>query len=343
MARNKRTDREHRRSSDEVDRFVALIGQSPTIVELARKIPRVAETDAVVLIRGETGTGKELVARAIHYLSPRRKGPFVPENCGRLPAELFANEFFGHEPGAYTGAVGPAKGLIGCAEGGTLVLDELDSLPLPAQAIFLRFIEDRNYHRLGGQECLRANVRMVAITNQDLAANVDKGLFRRDLYHRLKVAELVLPPLRNRPGDIEILANHFLAMFAQEHKRPVRRLGRGCVDKLSSYDWPGNVRELKDVIEQAVIFSDGESLTAAQFDLPDPERGGETVRASFKTAKAMAVRNFELKYLSRTLEEAGYNVSKAARAAGMQRGAMWNLLRKHHLLADQKRSDGHRP
>ena len=310
-----------------------LVGQSEVFLAMTQKIPVIAATDVAVLIRGETGTGKELCARAIHYLSPRRGGPFVVENCGRLPADLIANEFFGHEIGAFTGASGVTKGLIGRAEAGTLVLDEVDSLSVAAQAVLLRFLQDRLCQRLGGEESRIADVRVLASTNRELRALVERGLFRGDLYYRLKVTELVLPPLRQRSGDIELLARHFVEKYAREFKKPLTGLAPDCVDRLHAYYWPGNVRELEDVIIEAVIFSKSPLLQSDELNLPAPPAGGQNpLTATFKVAKAIAVENFEVAYLSQVLKSAGYNISQAAREAGMRPGAMWRLLRKHRLL-----------
>jgi two-component system response regulator GlrR len=307
------------------------IGESPSLLSVTQKIPLVAKTDAAVLIRGETGTGKELCARAIHYLSPRAGGPFIVENCGRIPPELIANEFFGHESGAYTGAIGGSKGLIGQAQGGTLVLDEIDSLPFASQAVFLRFLQDRRYQRLGGQNLQTANVRVIAATNLELDVAVERGQFRRDLYYRLKVAELVLPPLRHRVADVDLLASHFVRKYAHEFYKAVRRLSPECSQRLKNYHWPGNVRELEAVIEEAVLFSNTETLQENEINLPAPS-SGQGVSLTFKVAKARALKEFECNYLARAFESAGKNISKAGRLAGMSAGAMWRLLRKHSLI-----------
>jgi len=322
-----------------------MVGRSDAFLAMTERIPVVAKTDVVVLIRGETGTGKELCARAIHYLSPRAGGPFVVENCGRLPADLIANEFFGHEIGAYTGASGVSKGLIGQAQGGTLVLDEVDSLPPPAQAVLLRFLQDRRYQRLGGSETYTANVRIVASTNQDLGAQVQKGHFRRDLYHRLKVAEIVLPSLRERNGDLEVLTDYFVAKYARKFAKPLRGLGAGAMGKLLAYQWPGNVRELEDVIEEGVLFAKGFVLNPEDLNVPEPlsSNCGAMEHGSFKAAKAAAVRDFEVMYLSRILAVAGGNITKAALAAGIKPGTLWNLLRKHDLLPSWRREKIQRP
>jgi DNA-binding NtrC family response regulator len=313
------------------------VGQSPGFVAVVERIPVIARTDVAVLIQGETGTGKELCARAIHYLSARAGGPFVIENCGRLPAELIPNEFFGHESGAFTGATAPSKGLIGQAQGGTLVLDEIDSLPLSAQSVSLRFLQDKCYQRLGGQEFHTADVRILACTNIDLAGQVEKGLFRRDLFHRLKVLHLVLPSLRERATDIELLAAHFVRKYARKFQRPVHGLTPACVTRLGEHKWPGNVRELEDVIQQAVLFSTSEFLLPQDLNLPESKPDvltpPQTAAMPFKAAKSAVLKHFEVNYLSQTLQAAGGNISMAARASGLNAGTMWHLLQKHHLLS----------
>src|SRR5438270_3307488 len=232
-----------------------LVGESPAFLEEVNKIPLLARCNASVLISGETGTGKEVCARAIHYLSPWASKPFIPVNCGAIPAELVENELFGHERGAFTGAKSSQVWLIQEAEGGTLFLDEIDCLPLLSQVKFLRFLQEKEYRSLGSTKTCRADVRVIAATNSDAEEAVKAGKLRRDLYYRLNVIPLVLPPLRERREDIPSLARHFLAKYAAEFDKQVTDFSSEAIQSLVSYEWPGNVRELEHVVVRAVVLS----------------------------------------------------------------------------------------
>jgi two-component system, NtrC family, response regulator GlrR len=307
-----------------------ILGQSPALLAQLAKLPLVARCDANVLISGETGTGKELFARAIHYLNPRRTGPFVAVNCGAIPAELIENELFGHEAGAYTTAVNARNGLLREATGGSLFLDEVDTLTPSLQVKLLRFLQDKEYRPLGTSKPRHANVRVIAASNIPLEEALRTGHFRRDLYYRLSVLSLELPPLRDRPEDIPVLARHFLAKYAAEFKRPARDFAPGAIQPLLAQSWPGNVRELENVIQRAVLLCETAAVEPHHLGLPaKPRESGDT---SFKRLKAQAVRQFERQYLSTLLEEHLGNISAAARAAGKNRRAFWELLRKHQLL-----------
>jgi len=307
------------------------IGRSSAFLTVLEKIPYVAACDATVLLIGDTGTGKEMCARAIHYLSPRVNKPFIPINCGSIPENLFENEMFGHESGAYTDARQARRGLVAEAEGGTLFLDEVDSLPLTAQATLLRFLQDREYKPLGSSHCRHADVRLLAASNQDLEHRVQQGFLRKDLYYRLKVVALYLPSLNERPEDVLLLAKHFLETSVREYKRPAMRLSREAIKKLSLYRWPGNVRELENVIREAVVLAKGPVLHGADIRLPvDPEEDHKTVE-SFKAAKARVIRSFEREYLSHVVAASGGNISHAARSAQKDRRAFFALLKKHGL------------
>jgi len=313
-----------------------LIGESPAFVEQIRKLPVVARCDAGVLVSGETGTGKELIARAIHYLSPRAGGPFIPVNSGAIPVELLESELFGHERSAFTGAQAARSGLIEEAHGGTLFLDEVDALPPLAQVKLLRFLQEKELRRLGSTRVQKVDVRVIAATNAEVAAAVAQGKIRRDLYYRLNVIPLALPPLRERPEDIPLLARHFLRRFAEELARPCRDLGAGALRVLREYGWPGNVRELEHVIERAVVLSgDRETIEAEAIDLPRPDSG--PLLQSFQEAKARAIARFERSYLEELLAACGGNISRAARAAGKNRRAFWELIRKHEIDAGRFR------
>ena len=237
-----------------------LVGRSPGLERVLELIRRVAPSDATVLISGESGTGKELVAQAIHYASARAAGPFVPVNCGAIPADLIESELFGHAKGAYTGAMLATEGLIREAHGGTLFLDEVGELPLALQVKFLRVLQDRRVRPVGGKETARVDLRFLAATNKDLKAAVERGEFREDLYYRLNVIDVRVPPLRERLDDIELIARHFTAFFGAKIGKRITGFDDEFVRFLRSYEWPGNVRELENLIERAVILGDGEQL-----------------------------------------------------------------------------------
>ena len=315
-----------------------LIGESPAFVEQIQKLPAVARCDAGVLISGETGTGKELIARAIHYLSPRASGPFIPVNSGAIPVDLLENELFGHERSAFTGAQTARPGLIEEADGGTLFLDEVDSLPPLAQVKLLRFLQEKEFRRLGSTRVQKSDVRVIAATNADVEAAVAQGKIRRDLYYRLNVIPVVLPPLRERREDIPLLANHFLRRYAEELGQACRDLTAEAMQVLQEYNWPGNVRELEHVIERAVVLSgDRPQIEAEAIDLPRSSPRPALPR-SFQEAKALAVARFERSYLEELLALYRGNISRAARAAQKNRRALWELIRKHAIDARRYRS-----
>ncbi len=306
-----------------------LVGRSAAFLAEVNKIPTVAQCDAGVLITGETGTGKELCARAVHYLSPRARGPFVPINCGAIPVELVENELFGHAPGAFTGASTLEFGLIREADSGTLFLDEIDCLPLQSQIKLLRFLQEKVYKPLGSTKICAANVRIVAAMNTAPQEAIESGRLRRDLYYRLNVIPLRLPPLRQRREDILLLARHFIAKYAAEFDKPARDFTTGAVRMLYSYDWPGNVRELEHVVERAVVFSNRALIADVDMHIADGE--GQTRPESFKEAKEKLIRQFEKTYLQDLLLANQGNVSRAARAAHKHRRALWHLIRKHQI------------
>jgi two-component system response regulator GlrR len=313
-----------------------LVGESPVFLEQIKKISIVAKTDASVLILGETGTGKELCARAIHYLSPRARLPFVPVNCGAIPQELVENELFGHEAGAFTGATTAKPGLIREAQGGTLFLDEVDSLPLQTQAKLLRFLQEKEYRLLGSTKTVSADVRIIAASNSDLEERVRLGKLRRDLYYRLNVVPLTLPPLRERPEDILLLAKYFSAKYAEAFDKPVPEFSLDAQQLLLCYGWPGNVRELEHVVERAVVFAAQPTIYSCDLTLPRGESNGR--QESFQEMKARAVAQFEKAYIQGLLLAHQGNITKAARAAKKNRRAFFELMRKHQIDARQLRS-----
>ena len=306
-----------------------LVGQSPSFLAQTRQLPLLASCDGRVLILGETGTGKEVFARCIHYLSPRMNHPFVPVSCGAIPVDLLENEMFGHAKGAFTGAVTSELGLIREAEGGTLFLDEVDCLPLLAQTKLLRFLQEGEYKPLGSSKAHYADVRIIAASNINLEQAVKEGRLRQDLYYRLNIARLHLPPLRERGDDIPLLAHHFLAKYAHQFERTVKGFSDAAIGKLMLHDWPGNVRELENTIERAVMLSESESLGETDILLPaNPE--GEVVE-SFQESKSRMIAQFERSYLQRLMATYHGNVTQAARAARKNRRAFWELIRKHNI------------
>jgi DNA-binding NtrC family response regulator len=312
-----------------------IIGENPAFLDKVRCVPRFARCDATVLISGESGTGKEIFARAIHYLSPRADGPFVPVNCGALPENLVESEIFGHKRGAFTGAASDQAGLIREADGGTLFLDEIDTLTPSAQVKLLRFLQDGEYHPVGSQQILHANIRVVAAGNADFSHLVRSGKFREDLFYRLNVLALTLPALRERRGDILLLARDFLEKHAALSKARPKNLSLASLNRLLTHSWPGNVRELQNVLTRAIVLSDQDSIEPSDLDLP--EDGPAAEEQSFGAVKSRAVQRFEHDYLATVLRAHKGNITRAASAVKKNRRAFWELLRKHGLLTDARR------
>ncbi|MDX2039653.1 MAG: sigma-54 dependent transcriptional regulator [Acidobacteriota bacterium] len=308
-----------------------LIGQSQPFQDVVSKIPIVAQYDVTAMIVGETGTGKELCARAIHQLSHRAERKLVTVNCGSIPNELVESELFGHERGAFTGATTTKQGLIREAEGGTLFLDELDSLPLLAQVKLLRFLQEKEYLPVGATKTQIANVRVIAATNVNLESAVRAGKIRQDLYYRLNMIPIELPPLRDRREDIPLLAANFLGRFAREFRKNVNGFSPDAMMKLCGYDWPGNIRELENVIGRAVAFAREPVIRAHEIALPKP------VPESFQEMKRKLVEQFERTYLQSLLIVSDGNITKAAEAAHKNRRAFFELMKKYDIDADQFR------
>lgn len=306
-----------------------LIGESPAFLAEIKKIPLISKCGASVLIFGETGTGKEVCARAIHYLSPQANKSFVPINCGAIPVELVENELFGHQGGAFTGAKASQQGLIEEANGGALFLDEVDCLPMLAQVKLLRFLHDGEYRPLGSTKVRRAVVRIIAATNVDLEKAVDTGKMRRDLYYRLNIVQLTLPPLRDRAEDIPLLARHFLASYASEFGKKVVDFAPEALQRLGAHDWPGNVRELEHVVQRAVVLSEHNVIQSSDFSLPCAPSAPPN--ESLREAKARVVGQFERSYIKSLLLAYKGNITRAARAAGKNRRAFWQLIRKYRI------------
>jgi len=308
----------------------SLVGESDCFLAVLEKLPAVARSHATVLISGETGTGKELFARAIHYLSPRNSGPFIPVNCGAVPDHLFENELFGHVKGAFTDASSTEKGLLGFADAGTLFLDEVDALSGSAQVKLLRFLQDREYRPLGSPKSVIADVRIVAAANVDLRKRVHMKLFREDFYHRLNILALEIPLLRTRGGDVPLLAHHFLNLYAARYCHSARRLDASAIRKLMAYHWPGNVRELEAVIHRAVAMSTSPVIRAAQIELP-PIASEAVSGLRLREAKTRTIEEFERQYLVNLMSAHRGNLSSAARQAGKDRRAFQRLLQKYSL------------
>ena len=309
-----------------------IVGQSPSLLAQLSRLRQVSACGATILISGETGTGKELFARAAHYLSRRSAGPFVALNCAAIPADLIENELFGHVRGAFTGALSSHPGLLDEATGGSLFLDEIDSLSLPVQAKLLRFLQEKEYRPLGSTKPVRADVRVIVASNTSLEEAVRIGKFRQDLYYRINVISLPLPSLRNRREDIPLLAQHFVEKYANEFGRPARFLTLAATERLTGHSWPGNVRELENVIQRAVLLCEGDSVTDEMIGIPASADG--PFDESFRARKTRAIQDFERGYLTTLLHRHHGNISAAARSAKKNRRAFWQLLRKHRLLVE---------
>ena len=309
-----------------------LVGKDPAFLAAVEPVPRFARAEASVLITGETGTGKELCARALHHLGRRRRFPFIAIDCGAVPDALFENEFFGHARGAFTDAHRDRKGLIAMAEGGTLFLDEIDALSLGAQAKLLRFLQEHTFRPLGSERFEHADVKVIAATNRDLSAAVAARQFRSDLFFRLNVLRIHLPPLRERRGDIELLAYNALAECAGQMQTAVKGFSPAALRALNAYDWPGNVRELCNQVQRAVVACDGDRILPAHLALPvsalpdPPPPVGQ-----FRAERAAAVAAFERHYIEALLRKHHGNVTHAAREAHQDRRAFGRFIKKHGI------------
>ncbi len=312
-------------------RYHRLVGESEAVRRVFQLVQRVAPTDANVLVVGENGTGKELVAHAIHESSRRREGPFVPINCGAIPEALLESELFGHERGAFTDAYRTREGKFELAEGGTLFLDEIGDLPTHLQVKLLRFLQDHVVERVGGREPLRVDARVVAATNRDLKAMLADGRFREDLYYRLGVVTITVPPVRERGDDLRLLAEYFLDFYGRHHKRKLKGFTQAALRALQAHAWPGNVRELENRIQRAVILAQDAYLRPEDLDLaPADETGpGRTLQQ----ARDEAERQLLVDALTRN---AG-NITRAARDVDVSRPTLHDLLRKHGLEAERFR------
>ncbi len=310
-----------------------LIGSSPPMRELLAALPRVAASETAALVTGESGTGKELVARAIHDLSPRRDGPFVTVNCAALPEGLLESELFGHERGAFTGAVKRKLGRFELADEGTLFLDEIGELPLSLQAKLLRLLQEHEFQRVGGEETLRADVRVVAATNRELAKEAEAGRFRQDLYYRIAIVPLRLPPLRERPGDVRELAEHFVRKHAPRVNRKVRGISEEAHAALARHGWPGNVRELENAIERALVFAEGDRIEPDQLPELSAARGAGLPVLSGERALPELLEEIERQLIAQAYERAKGKKTETARLLGIKTSALYYKLEKYGFIA----------
>ena len=326
-------------------RFENILGKSAAMQRVFEVIRKVADTDLTVLIRGPSGTGKELVANALHYNSPRRARPLIKVNCAAFSRELVESELFGHEKGAFTGAVTAREGKFEVADGGTLFLDEIGDMPLETQAKILRVLQEREFERVGGNRTIKVDVRIIAATNQDLEAKVREGSFREDLYYRLKVVPIILPALRERPEDLPLLIEHCLATAAARLKREPKRVASDAYRALLAAEWKGNVRELEHAIEQAVVLASGAEIQLSDFPAlagvaPGADGGAaDAAPGSFREAKQQVIERFERQFICEALERHRGNISKAAEEMGMYRQHLQIKLAEYSIDATAYRRD----
>jgi len=330
-----RLSMENRELRQQTGRWPSMIGQSPAMRDLFKLIEKTAPSPSRVLILGESGTGKELVARAIHEKSPRHKGAFVTVNCAAVPSELIESELFGHERGAFSGAVKTRKGKFERADGGTLLLDEVGDMPLPMQAKLLRVLEEGEFEKVGGGESIRVGVRVIAASNKNLEKEVEEGTFRLDLYHRLNVVPIYLAPLRERKGDIPILARHFLEAFSAAVGRPAPSLSDDAIGLLKSYGWPGNIRELRNVMERVAILFPGDAVTAGGLaqvlpavepSIPPTEDEDRTLRDT--------MREVEKEAILRALDRNKWHMTRAAKELGLERSHLYKKMKSLGISRD---------
>ncbi len=323
-----------------------LVGEDPAMAEVLRIVRRIAPSNATALIQGESGTGKEVIARAVHRLSPRGAGPFVAINCPAIPDSLMENELFGHEKGAFTGATERKIGLVEAADKSTLFLDEIADLPLALQGKILRVLQEREVRRVGGHESFRVDVRLVAATNRNLAEEVAEGRFREDLYYRVNVVTITLPPLRDRRGDIPLLANHALRKYAHLAGGRITEISREAMEVLVDYPWPGNVRQLESALERAVLLCEGERILPE--DLPDEvlarkvpgkagERSGRAGRFEIPP-EGLNFETFERDLILQAMERSDWVIAKAAKMLGMSYRTLQYRLDKFALKKSEPRS-----
>jgi len=307
--------------------FEEIIGTSPQMQEVFATVRKVAGTDIPVLITGESGTGKELIANAIHNLSERKGGPFIAINCGAIPETLLESELFGHEKGSFTGATTQRKGKLEYAHGGTLFLDEIGDLLPELQVKMLRFLQEKVIERIGGRQPIPVNIRVIAATNQNLDDEVKANRFREDLYFRLAVVKVSLPPLRERENDVVQLAEHLVLAFSKELKRPPKKFSKQAIEAIRRHDWPGNVRELQNRVKRALVLTDGPTIGPAALELQEANGSAGAPAATLKEAREA----LERELLSNSLRDNNGNISKTAKALGISRPTLYDLMARYGL------------
>jgi two-component system, NtrC family, nitrogen regulation response regulator NtrX len=336
--RQRRLEVENRALRDRVDRTLTMVGESYVMAQLGEQVAMAAPTNGRVLIYGENGTGKELVARTIHRLSRRRTGTFLEVNCAAIPEELIESELFGHVKGSFTGAVADRRGKFELADGGTIFLDEVGDMSLKTQAKVLRVLQEQVFEPVGSTSSVRVDVRVLAATNKDLPAEIRAGHFREDLYFRLNVIPIFVPPLRDRIEDIPLLAEHFMEQFAREYGRRVKSLDPGAIGVLQRYSWPGNVRELRNVIERLIIMVPGDRIAAHDLAFLGGAFASVPLEAARPTASGESLSlhaarmRFEREFILRVLEEQEGNISRAAEVLGVERSNLYRKMRGLGIL-----------
>lgn len=308
---------------EKITRFDNIIGKSQPMEEIFKLIPEVAKTDSSVLITGETGTGKELIAKAIHAKSNRAQYPFIAINCGAMSDSLLESELFGHQKGAFTGAIHSRKGFLEVASGGTLFLDEIAEISPRMQVDLLRVLEEKKITRIGSSETIEVDFRLVSATRQDLEKAITKGSFREDFYYRINVINIHVPPLRRRKGDIPLLMHHFLEKYSQETAKRVDHISRDTLGQLKRYDWPGNVRELENAIERAVVLSKSRTLNTADFPFLETSRPIRT--------GALSLKEMEIEYIRDVLQKSDWNITHAAKVLDVNRVTLHKKIKRYNL------------
>jgi two-component system nitrogen regulation response regulator NtrX len=323
---------ENVRLARQIKKRYTMVGESDSMKSLRREIAKAAPSKGRVIIFGENGCGKELVAAAVHALSPRKDKPFVKVNCAALPKDLIESELFGHEKGAFTGALSRKEGKFELADGGSILLDEIGDMSLDTQAKLLRVLEENEFERLGAKTSIKVDVRVISSTNKDLTAEIKKGNFRDDLYFRISVIPIHVPALRERKEDIPLLVQHFMALFCEENNKAPREFSDGAVKVLMAYDWPGNVRELKNLVERVVIMTDEEAIRETHIR---PVLGETRVEAGDKPLVEL-VEDFERSLILSELKRTGWNVSKAASRLGIDRANLHRKMRRYAIHRDNE-------
>ncbi len=311
--------------------FKSILTQNKSFLRVLQRVDQIAESDNYVLVWGESGTGKELVARAIHQISRRRDHPFIAVNAGTFASELFSSEFFGHEKGAFTGAIRNKSGFFEEADGGTLLLDEIGELELPVQSKLLRVLQEGEYFRVGSTEKRGADVRIVASTNKDLADEIEKGRFRRDLYYRLNICSIYLPPLRDREGDVELLASYFLEKHCRSNAKAISLIEEEVVDALDSYDYPGNIRELENIIAEAVVMETGRTLTRRSLPRYLLEAVAKSRVSLVPAGERKTIAEVEADHIRRILEHTGGNRTLTAQILGISRVGLLSKIKRYGI------------